>query len=89
MITKEFKLSLKNQVTLPKVILDELEIGPGDPIYFEVKNHCVQVHPVRENKISALDLGKKFRYLVKKQATMEDIDKAINNGYRDLAGKNK
>ena len=89
MITKEFKVSSKNQVTLPKIILKKLSIRPGDPIYFEIKDNRVEVHPVKENKISALELGKDFRHLVKKKAKDKDIIEAIQKGYIELAGKNQ
>ena len=89
MITQECKLTAKRQITLPVKILNKLGIKPGDFVYFKQINSHVEICPVEEKMVSALDLGKKYRNIFYKKASTEDINKAIREGYARLADKNK
>lgn len=89
MVIQECKLTVKRQITIPVRVLDKLGMGPGDSICFkEIDNH-IEICPVKEKMISALELGKKYRNISNKKGTLEDINKVIREGYADLAKKNK
>ena len=89
MLTQECKLTAKRQITVPVKILDKLGVGPGDFIYFKHVHGHVEICPVEEKMISALDLGEKYRNISNKKGTLKDIHKAIQQGYAASAPKNK
>lgn len=89
MVTQECKLTAKRQITIPIRVLNKLGIGAGDSIYFKGMDNHIEICPVKEKMISALELGKKYRNISNKKGTLEDIHKAIQEGYADLAKKNK
>jgi len=89
MVTKEIKISSKNQITIPLAVLKKLGIGPGDSIQLNVDNGHAEILIPKKKQLSALDLGKEFVRYPKKPITLEQIDKAIEEGYTDLARKKK
>lgn len=89
MVIQECKLTVKRQITIPVKVLDKLGIGPGDSICFMEIDNRIEICPVEEKMISALDLGRKYRNISSKKGTLEDINKAIQEGYADLAKKNR
>ena len=89
MLTRECKLTVKRQITIPVKVLDKLGIGAGDYIYFKEIGGHIEICPVEEKRISALDFGKKYRHISNKKGTLENINKAIREGYADLARENK
>ena len=88
MVTKQFKLSVKSQVTIPESVKNILGIGPGDTICFSVEKGHVEVLPVKEEKLSIFELGAKYKTVPKKKVSISDMDKAIKAGQRRTARKN-
>ena len=88
-MTYECKLTGKRQITVPKIILNTLGVGVGDTIAFKVEGAHIEVVLVKEKMISALDLTAKYKHLVHKKASLEDMKQAISKGARESARRNK
>ncbi len=89
MVTKQFKLSVKSQVTVPESVKNVLGIGPGDAICFNVTYGRVEVLPVKENKLSIFELGAKYKTTPKKKVSIADMNKAIKEGQKKVAQRRK
>lgn len=66
-------LTSKGQMTLPKTIRDDLNVGPGDKIDIVKKDGLYVLRPRR----SALALAGKFYKPGRKALTIEEMDEAI------------
>jgi len=45
------KISSKRQISIPKTIMEAMDLQPGDEVEFEVKNKKVHLVPVKTVKI--------------------------------------
>lgn len=88
MVTKEMKISSKNQITIPQKVLAKLGIGSGDSVYFNIDDQHIEICANKKKRISALDLGKRFAVFPKKKLTLKQINQAIEKGYKDMAVEN-
>ncbi len=89
MVTKQIKISSKNQITIPQTVLKKLGVGPGDAIQLNIEGQHAEILVAKRKQLSALDLGKKFKSHPKKVLSIKQINQAIVDGYKDLAGKNR
>ncbi len=89
MVTKHIKISSKSQITIPQMVLKKLGIGPGDAIQLNVLGQHAEILVAKSKQASALDLGKKFKSYPKKPLSVKQINVAIDEGYANLARKNK
>ena len=73
------KITTKGQVTLPKKIREELGIGFGDSIDFQIKNKIIIIKPIH-TKGELVDL--KGILKAKRSATNEEINNAKNSALK-------
>lgn len=88
MVTKEFKLTSKGQVTIPEAIRKVLGVHPGDSVFFVSTKSGVELRPFLEEPMSIFDLGKKYRTIPKEKVTIDDMNNAIKNGWKKIRKKN-
>jgi bifunctional DNA-binding transcriptional regulator/antitoxin component of YhaV-PrlF toxin-antitoxin module len=87
MVTRNFKLTSKRQITVPQAVLKQLGVGPGDSVCFEIQdNKGILIKAGHQEHLSALDLHKKFTAHVTCSASLDTINDAIARGYADRAG---
>ncbi len=80
MVTKDFKLTAKSQITIPEKVKKVLKLSSGDSVYFKINAGHVEICPVEENKISIFELGKKYKTKPRKKVAVGDMEKAIQKG---------
>jgi bifunctional DNA-binding transcriptional regulator/antitoxin component of YhaV-PrlF toxin-antitoxin module len=85
MTTKEFKLTMKSQVTIPDSIKDVLGISAGDSIVFDVHKDVVRILPSRKRAVDIMTLSQKYKTMPKKPVSVEDMDEAIRRA-RQMTG---
>ena len=59
MITKEFKLTKKSQVTIPETVKASLGIRAGDAVIFDVVKDIVRILPFRKRAVNIMSLPQK------------------------------
>ena len=81
MITKEFKLTSKSQVTIPDTIKEALGISAGDAIVFDVNKDVIRILPFRRRSVDIMTLSQKYRTTPKKPVSVEDMDETIRKAW--------
>lgn len=85
MITREFKLSIKSQVTIPQKVKAVLRIAAGDAILFDINHGHVEIRPVHEKKISLFEFGGKYKTIPSQKVTLEDMRSVIKRRQKRIA----
>jgi len=84
MITKEFKLTKKSQVTIPETVKESLGIRAGDAVIFDVVKDVVRILPFRKRAVNIMTLPQKYHTIPKKPVTIEKMNETIRGGWRKL-----
>ena len=85
MVTKNFRLTSKRQITVPQAVLKQLGVGPGDSVCFDIQDKGIVIKAGHQEQFSALDLHKKFPLKTGLKASEADISAAIAQGYAERA----
>ena len=82
MITKEFKLTKKSQVTIPESVKETLGIKAGDAVVFDVYKDAVRILAFSKRSVDIMSLPRKYRTTPKRPVSVEDMNEAIRSGWR-------
>ncbi|GEM_PF-6369951 len=85
MMTREFKLTSKSQVTIPDMIKEALGIGAGDSIVFDVRKDVVRILPSRRHAVDIMTLSRKYRTVPPRPVSVEAMDEVIRKGWGKAA----
>lgn len=81
------KVTLKNQTTLPKIVLDTLGLKPSDRIFYEIEDGRVVLHaktePLSNLRGKFRDFGRKSVYPV----SIEDMHQAAAEAVAEKAAR--
>lgn len=75
---RDSTLTSKGQVTIPIELRNALDLHPGDSLVFELIDHKVLMSKKKNDITSAFGM-----YRVDKKISLDDIQKAIEEGYKD------
>lgn len=71
-------LTSKGQLTVPIELRQALDLHPGDKVVFETKDHKILLSKKKQDITQAFGM-----YRVSKKISLQDIQKAIEEGYAD------